>query len=72
LPTDPTNAGSYHYEYKSNGSVSSPIYEIAARLESEKYRPMMTNDGGSENTCGVTYLDATCWYEAGNDNADTL
>ena len=72
LPADPTNAGSYHYEYKSNGSVSSPIYEIAARLESEKYRPMMTNDGGSENTCGVTYLDATCWYEAGNDNADTL
>lgn len=72
LPEDPTNVGSYHYEYKSNGDVTSPIYEIAARLESDKYQPMMVSDNGSEQGCGITYLEANCWYEAGNDNADTL
>lgn len=71
LPADPTNAGSYHYEYKSNGDVSNPIYEIAARLESDKYQAMMADDGGSKNTCS-TYIEAACWYEAGNDNANTL
>ena len=65
LPLDPTNTATYQYAYIANDNYDT--FELDARLESEKYRSRMTNDGGSANVCGANYTDATCWYEVGND-----
>ncbi|MBI5079525.1 type II secretion system protein [Candidatus Wolfebacteria bacterium] len=64
LPIDPTNSATYQYAYIGNDNVKT--FELNARLESEKYRGRMSNDGGNQNTC-ATYNETTCWYEIGND-----
>lgn len=65
LPVDPTNSTSYLYAYActTTGNIS---FEIDTRLESIKYRDKMQTDGGDKNTCGSTWIDATCWYETGS------
>ncbi|MEK7612479.1 MAG: type II secretion system protein [Patescibacteria group bacterium] len=65
LPIDPTNTGNYYFAYAGNNSAKT--FELNARLESEKHRALMQNDGGDDNTCTGTFVDATCWYEIGTD-----
>ena len=55
LPTDPVNNATYFYSGAFNGSAM--IYEFHAVLESQKYIPKMSNDGGSTTTA----------YEVGNN-----
>lgn len=62
LPQDPTNSATYFYAYA--GEDVNLTFEINARLESQKYRDKMINDGGSANTC-TTFQENTCWYETG-------
>lgn len=64
LPLDPTDTGSYFYGYK--GDATNNTFKLAGRLESIKYRSMMTSDGGTDNTCS-TWSEATCFYEIGTD-----
>jgi prepilin-type N-terminal cleavage/methylation domain-containing protein len=63
LPTDPTNTGEYGYSY--DGVDSDKTFELNARLESLKHRAKMQNDGGDDNACTGSFIDATCWYEVG-------
>jgi hypothetical protein len=65
LPLDPTNSATYQYAYK--GDNTAKTFELNARLESAKYAPQMTTDGGDKNTCGESYNDATCYYEIGTE-----
>ncbi len=65
LPLDPTNTATYQYAYIADDGYDT--FELNARLESEKYRGRMINDGGNSSTCGVNYNDTTCWYEIGSD-----
>lgn len=65
LPSDPTNSITYYYAYNCT-TTSGNFFEMDTRLESVKQRANMTTDGGDKNTCGTTYIDATCWYEKGN------
>ena len=65
LPIDPTNSGNYMYAYEADDTNNT--FELNTRLESARYRVNMENDGGNSNTCTGTYVDATCWYEVGND-----
>lgn len=62
LPLDPINLGNYFYGYA--GTATNLTFELDARLESQKYRNMMTSDGGNKNTC-ATYVESTCYYEIG-------
>jgi len=63
LPLDPSGSNStYFYGYA--GSATNLTFELNARLESQKYRGMMTSDGGNKNTC-ATFIEATCYYEIG-------
>ena len=64
LPIDPTNSGNYVYGFA--GSNASSTYKIITRLESTKYAPKMSADGGNLNDCG-SYTNANCWYEVGSD-----
>lgn len=54
LPIDPTNSGSYGYAFKSNATGT--LYELDARMESNKYASSSasvvanTYDGGNDNT----------------------
>lgn len=63
LPLDPTNSVTYQYAYA--GVDATTAYELNARLESNKFREQMENDGGDKNTC-TTFTEATCWYEVGS------
>ena len=45
LPIDPTNSAAYQYAYK--GDSTNLTFELDAVLESAKYLPMMTTDGGN-------------------------
>lgn len=65
LPLDPVNSGNYYYAYSANAASST--FELDARLESEKHRAKMTQDGGNNNTCTGGFVDSTCYYEIGND-----
>jgi prepilin-type N-terminal cleavage/methylation domain-containing protein len=68
LPMDPTNSTTYFYGFINANTSPSTAFELNARLESQKHRGKMVNDGGDDNTCS-TYLEATCWYEVGTDSA---
>jgi prepilin-type N-terminal cleavage/methylation domain-containing protein len=65
LPVDPSNTANYFYGYMCSESPNY-TFELAGRLESQKHRAKMANDGGNENTCD-TYLEQTCFYELGTD-----
>jgi prepilin-type N-terminal cleavage/methylation domain-containing protein len=65
LPVDPVNSATYQYAYR--GDETDKTFELNARLESAKYRALMTTDGGDKNTCGESYNDATCYYEIGTE-----
>ena len=67
LPTDPTNSTTFYYSYKGAAALT---FKLAGRLESAKYGPMMTADGGIRNTCAQyppVVTDTTCYYEIGTD-----
>ena len=65
LPIDPTNNATYFYAYACQDATSSNYtFELNGRLESQKHRPKMETDGGSDNTCD-TYVENTCFYELG-------
>ena len=64
LPRDPTNNSNYQYAYK--GDNTNKTFELNARLESQKHRAKMTTDGGDDSTCS-TWIEDSCYYEAGSD-----
>ncbi len=64
LPVDPINNNVYYYTYV--GDESKNTFELNTKLESEKYRGKMINDGGDRNNCS-NYTENTCYYEIGND-----
>jgi len=49
LPNDPTNSTSKFYAYKGTNSTTY-TYKLATALESTKYSPMMTTDGGATSS----------------------
>lgn len=63
-PLDPKNDATYFYGYMCE--ETNYTFELDAKLESNKYRGLMTSDGGSKNTCS-TYAENTCFYEIGTD-----
>jgi len=63
LPVDPLNTTST-YQYGYAASTTALTFELDARLESTKYRTMMTNDGGEDSSC-TNYTESTCWFEVG-------
>jgi len=65
LPLDPTNDTDYFYAYA--GDEANSVFEVHARLESQRHRGKMLTDGGDENVCGATWVDITCFYEKGTD-----
>lgn len=65
LPKDPTDSATYQYAY--DGDNANKTFELNARLESIKFRDLMTTDGGDKNTCTGTFTDTTCYYEVGTD-----
>jgi len=70
LPKDPTDSATYHYTYRQGTQNNQGVYEIDNRLESNKYRGQMINDGGDQNSCGTDFgttsaTQHTCWYEVG-------
>ena len=54
LPVDPTNNATYYYAYACENV--NKTYQLDAKLESVKYSPMMTTDGGNNPS----------FYEVGN------
>ena len=60
LPLDPVNDGSYFYAFKSSSTL---LYELDARMESNKYGPGGVGDIVSNSKDGGN--DAG-WYEIGN------
>jgi prepilin-type N-terminal cleavage/methylation domain-containing protein len=64
LPIDPTQSATYQYGFVAKSASST--FEVIARLESTKYAPKMSADGGNLNDCG-SYTNANCWYEVGSD-----
>jgi prepilin-type N-terminal cleavage/methylation domain-containing protein len=66
LPLDPTNSGYYFYAFK--GDADNKTFELDCRLESSRYRTMMTSDGGNKNSCPSSYTENTCYYEMGTDS----
>ena len=53
LPMDPSNGTTYEYGYK--GDISLLTFKLVGILESTKYAPLMSGDGGT----------STAWYEIG-------
>jgi prepilin-type N-terminal cleavage/methylation domain-containing protein len=64
LPLDPLDTATYQYAYKGNDTAKT--FELNARLESTKYRTLMSTDGGNKNTC-ATFVEEDCYYEIGTD-----
>ncbi len=56
LPLDPSNSAIYQYAYK--GDSTNLTFELDAVLESTKYIPMMSTDGGNSSS----------YYEVGTDS----
>ena len=51
-------------------ALAALTFKLAGRLESAKYGPMMTTDGGLRNICAQyppVVTDTTCYYEIGTD-----
>ena len=67
LPLDPINVAPHFYAYRADNLAKT--FKLGTRLESARYRGMMTTDGGTENTCGTTWVDTTCFYEVGTNLA---
>jgi|SRR3989338_4450835 len=68
LPRDPTNDATYNYSWA--GDNTNKTFELNTRLESAKFKPMMTTDGGEDGDIAAectTYLEMTCFYETGTD-----
>ena len=69
LPLDPIQNATYFYAFK--GDSTNRTFELDGRLESNKYRDMMTSDGGDKNSCGTDYgtgnSSSTCFYEIGTE-----
>ncbi len=71
LPLDPLNIFTYDatnpYYYAYVGDNNAKTFKVEGHLESVKYQPLMTQDGGTQNTCTTSgasaYKDNTCWYE---------
>ncbi len=55
LPLDPVNTATYNYSYK--GDNTNKTFELDVVLESAKYIPQMSSDGGN----------SASFYEAGTD-----
>ncbi|KKT56617.1 MAG: hypothetical protein UW50_C0001G0185 [Candidatus Wolfebacteria bacterium GW2011_GWA1_44_24] len=55
LPLDPVQSALYHYAFKNDDGQNT--WELDAVLESNKYSPQMTSDGGNNNN----------YYEIGSD-----
>ena len=49
LPVDPINNATYYYAYAAT-STSGGLFELTAILESSKYIPLETKDGGASST----------------------
>lgn len=56
LPLDPSNSAVYQYAYR--GDSTNLTFELDAVLESTKYSPMMSTDGGNSDS----------YYEVGTDS----
>ncbi len=70
LPVDPTNDGTNNYQYACNNGTKA--FELNAVLESAKYIPMMTADGGDNagSAAGVVGVaGASVAYETGTNLA---
>ena len=65
LPIDPIHNTSFFYAYKANAAGT---FKLASRLESERYRQMMIDDGGIRNICPTNTAN-TCFYEIGSNLA---
>lgn len=65
LPVDPSNNATYFYAYMCSESPNY-TFELNGRLESEKHRAKMEDDGGDKNDCS-TYIENTCFYELGTE-----
>ncbi len=68
LPLDPVNDANYYYAFSKGGNFGE--YKIYARLESKRYYPQQSNDGGVFNNCPNTTTPtptANCWYEIGSN-----
>ena len=71
LPQDPINNAQFFYAYKAS---TAGTFKLAGRLESERYRLMMRDDGGIRNECGSApgwpgWNGPTCFYEIGSNLA---
>lgn len=66
LPIDPSNGATYFYAYKADNTAKT--FKLVGRLESQKYRAKMVDDGGPKSTCS-TYTENTCYYEIGTNLA---
>ena len=67
LPIDPSNTTTYFYAWAGTpptDATNANVFELDARLESQKFRGQMATDGGNQNLC-TTYTEATCFYESG-------
>lgn len=69
LPVDPTNSADFIYRYacKQETAGGAGTFEINACLESTKYQPYMTNDGGNKNTPGAACATNGWYYEVGTE-----
>ncbi len=68
LPLDPRNGETYYYAYACKETPDN-VFELDGRLESAKYRNLMTTDGGDKNDCGTDWgtgaKAGSCFYEIG-------
>lgn len=66
LPFDPANDTTFYYSYAANDITAT--FEVNGRLESDRHRDKMDNDGGDKNGCAANgYTDNTCYYEKGTE-----
>jgi len=70
LPIDPINDATFFYAFACNNPAVT--FELAGRLEAERNRAIMINDGGNRNTCPpaatpLVATDSTCFWELGTD-----
>jgi len=67
LPVDPSNTATYFYAYMCS-ETPNYTFELNGRLESEKHRAKMDNDGGDKSDCVASgWTDVDCFYELGTD-----
>jgi len=64
LPIDPTNSTLYFYAYRPGAGTT---YELNANMESAKFRPNETTDGGDRNGNLTDGTSSDGLYEVGTD-----